>query len=937
MKFNKQILTVIIFTISIILNTNLSGQTVTDYDGNVYSTVQIGEQIWMAENLKSLHYSDGSTISGIYAYNDNESNVAGYGRLYTWDAIMNGESSSNNNPSDVQGVCPTGWHVPSLSEWTELTNQIGGLDDYGGDLREVGTTYWYYPNEGATNSTGFSARGGGYKDNSGYDYFRRTGRFWSSTERDGDDAWCKYLEYNTSHFWHTYFDKGYAHSVRCVKNSGIPPCNGSLRLLFPQNNATGMPQTIKLAWEKYPFENLTYELLVKDGNQNTILSNNSITDTYYQFEIGTMQYNQTYTWKLRALLSGLPISEWSEERQFTIKAETPASPAFSSALGHFNDAVIYKNNNDFTGAWQCVEYVKRYQNVVYGLSMPSIGNADVYYWSRRLGFGRFENGGSEIPRLGDIVCLEGGDFGHVAIIRDVVFSDDGNNTNDWVYIAQQNVGSNINNHVNQQVSLTYNNGSFTISNFAGLTVSGLRRAIPTVYTPQNNEVVTTTIPLINWANHPDANNYNIMLSTKNEETGCYEEVAGWINVTTQDDYYIFPSGILESGNTYRFRVGVNFPFGVYAMTEPIYFEVSSSANSTPATVSNSFVNTSSQNLLKSGKSLTDTASNIAIYVNNDGYLLPKGFTNENGNLQFSVTPALQVGDIIVAKGAGYETTEVELTDDMITGNNINITLQEIQTDNVTNPQIEVIDYLPIITNSEITVKFTAENYTAFEILDHLNSNDTHTEFIHYSANDSIVNYTLTEFGSNEIFVRFLGEDTLYLTKTVIYNPDPAPEEYNTVTVISDANSIGTNIYLNGEFIKTIENSTEEIIVPLGLQQFSFTKQGYINYFQSTTETETINIEMEGFIPTNIEITDNDLSNIILYPNPANENVIVKLSEIAKNITIDIYDFNGKLIKSEYANNQHDIELNVSDFQTGVYYITIKSDEFVETKKLMIMK
>lgn len=569
--------------------------------------------------------------------------------------------------------------------------------------------------------------------------------------------------------------------------------------------------------------------------------------------------------------------------------------------------------------------------------MPSIGNGNAYYWSSYLGFGRFENGGSEIPRIGDIVCHNGGTYGHVAIIRDVEFSDDGNNNNDWVYIAQQNVGSNIDNHVSQQVRLTYSNGNYTISNFVGLTVSGLRRAIPTVFAPQNNEVVTTTRPLIDWIAQPNASNYNIMLSIQNEETGCYEEVAGWSTVTTQDDYYIFPSGILESGNTYRFRVGVNFPFGGYVMTEPIYFEVSSSANSTPATASNSFVNTSSQNLLKSGKSETDTASNIAIYVNNDGYLIPKGFTNENGNLQFSATPELQVGDVIVAKGAGYETTEVELTDDMITSNNINITLQEIQTDNVTNPQIEVIDYSPIITNSEITVKFTAKNHTAFEILDHMNSNDTHTEFIHYSANDSIVNYTLTEFGSNEIFVRFLGEDTLYLAKTVIYNPDPAPEEYNTVTVISDANSIGANIYLNGEFLKTIENSTEEIIVPLGLQQFSFTKQGYINYFHSITETETINLELEAFIPTNIEITDNNLSNIVLYPNPANENVIIKLSEITENITINIYDFNGKLIKSVYANNQQDIELNISNFQTGVYYITIKSTDFVETKKLMIMK
>ena len=110
--------------------------TVTDYDGNIYQTVQIGNQVWMAENLKSIHYADGTPlvsgtgvgdITGNYTtkyyfyYVDDSATYAGtYGALYTWAAVMNGAASSNNNPSGVQGVCPDGCHRPSEAEWKEL-------------------------------------------------------------------------------------------------------------------------------------------------------------------------------------------------------------------------------------------------------------------------------------------------------------------------------------------------------------------------------------------------------------------------------------------------------------------------------------------------------------------------------------------------------------------------------------------------------------------------------------------------------------------------------------------------------------------------------------------------------------------------------------------------------------------------------------------------
>lgn len=113
--------------------------TVTDIDGNTYNTVQIGIQCWMKENLRTTHYSDGTsiplsnTISYDVAYRYcpyNSSYASTYGHLYNWPAVMHNASSSNSNPSGVQGVCPAGWHVPSDAEWTQLTDYVSSKNEY---------------------------------------------------------------------------------------------------------------------------------------------------------------------------------------------------------------------------------------------------------------------------------------------------------------------------------------------------------------------------------------------------------------------------------------------------------------------------------------------------------------------------------------------------------------------------------------------------------------------------------------------------------------------------------------------------------------------------------------------------------------------------------------------------------------------------------------
>ena len=200
------------------------GVTVTDYDGNVYHTVNIQGQIWMVENLKSTHYNDGTgaeitnvtdnaawgslTIPAYCWYNNEESYKATYGALYNWYAA---------NDSRLP---PSGWHVPSIGEWNTLINNLGGDSTVvGGRLKEAGTTHWVSPNTGADNSSGFTALPGGSHYTNGAFYFNgKYGWYWSKTESSATEAWHPYLVYNSSTITRLPGNKSIGFSVRCIKN-----------------------------------------------------------------------------------------------------------------------------------------------------------------------------------------------------------------------------------------------------------------------------------------------------------------------------------------------------------------------------------------------------------------------------------------------------------------------------------------------------------------------------------------------------------------------------------------------------------------------------------------------------------------------------------------------------------------------------------------------
>jgi uncharacterized protein (TIGR02145 family) len=213
-------------------NPNLTYGTLTDIDSNVYKTITIGSQTWMAENLKTTKYNDGTAIpnitvdakwyaatTGAYSdYNNTQANSTIYGRLYNWYAVdINAATKVASNGG--KNVCPTSWHVPTDIEWTTLTTYLGGESVAGGKLKETSTTHWLSPNTGATNETGFTALPGGERLNMGsYDGVGNVGSWWSSTEFNYSDARYRAMTYYATDAFRFGSGKRAGFSVRCVRD-----------------------------------------------------------------------------------------------------------------------------------------------------------------------------------------------------------------------------------------------------------------------------------------------------------------------------------------------------------------------------------------------------------------------------------------------------------------------------------------------------------------------------------------------------------------------------------------------------------------------------------------------------------------------------------------------------------------------------------------------
>ena len=199
-------------------------------DGQVYNTVLIGDQCWMAENLnigEMINGSENMTDNGViekYCYDDNTANCYEYGGLYQWNEMMQYTTTPG-----VQGICPTGWHVPTDAEWCILENEVdaGTIScsatgwrgiDAGGNLKKTGTSHWASPNTGATNSSGFTALGSGYRFMNGtFGSLGGNAYHWSSTE-SGSNAWDRSLNNNYAQVDRNKYGKTWGFIVRCLRD-----------------------------------------------------------------------------------------------------------------------------------------------------------------------------------------------------------------------------------------------------------------------------------------------------------------------------------------------------------------------------------------------------------------------------------------------------------------------------------------------------------------------------------------------------------------------------------------------------------------------------------------------------------------------------------------------------------------------------------------------
>ncbi|TSA23454.1 hypothetical protein D4R71_08545 [bacterium] len=310
-------LLILLFSIKLILSliscdktTGPNNQTtVTDIDGNIYKTVKIGDQVWMAENLRVTHYRNGEPIpnltanndwtwtpSGAYCvYDNNPLNAESYGNLYNWLAV-----------DDICSLAPGGWHIPTDEEWQILIDYLGGGTIAGGKMKEIGTIevgdgIWHEPNTGATNESGFKGLPGGYRYLVSGE-FKKIGYysyFWSSSGSSVTTAWSWSLRNDSQGVGHVGVDKRYGYSVRCIRNNGAnqppdKPTNPS-----PVDNSDSISIYTNLSWTcTDPNDDPLLYNVYFGFSSNPPLVKSGLNETTYN--PGILSEETTYTWRIKA-------------------------------------------------------------------------------------------------------------------------------------------------------------------------------------------------------------------------------------------------------------------------------------------------------------------------------------------------------------------------------------------------------------------------------------------------------------------------------------------------------------------------------------------------------------------------------------------------------------------------------------------------------------
>lgn len=355
-----------------------------DSDGNSYPVIRIGDDWWMAANLKTTRYRNGDPIpnvssnsewsglvTGAYcAYNNFEGNAETYGYLYNWHAV-----------NDVRNIAPEGWRVPSDAEWQAMINALGGNTVAGGKLKATGTEHWDSPNTGATNEVGFSALPGGFRSEPGEFYYRGliTG-FWSDTGDDVDKAWYRALAFNTAAIDRSSGTRGGGFSVRLIRDTSPEPSMTGIEIR-PKNESAEAGESVQF------YATAHFSDLSKKGA--TGASEWSVTPS----EAGDIDENGLFTASSSFIGSATIIASYNE---FTDQADltiTPETGTMTDQNGNAYQTVRIGNQ------WWTTENLRatHYRN---GDLIQNV-TGDVA-WSQQVSgaYAAYNNVGVNVPRYG---------------------------------------------------------------------------------------------------------------------------------------------------------------------------------------------------------------------------------------------------------------------------------------------------------------------------------------------------------------------------------------------------------------------------------------------------------------------------------------------------------------------------------------------------------
>lgn len=280
------------------------------YEGKTYNTVLIGTQCWLKENLDvgtrvngSQNQENNSTIEK-YCYGDDVNNCNTYGGLYQWDEAMQYIITEG-----AQGICPSGWHVPTSSEFETLFNTIGWSSN---SLKAIGQG----GGDGAgTNTSGFTSLLAGERTNDGNTYNLNSNAYFWSSSKSGGFYWRTYLAYHTNQIYTYSFEHpDWGESIRCIKD--VPP--DSPTLSSPSNGATKVIISPTLSWYTSTAGATSYRLQLSTNDQfvTTVYDSSNLSTTSLQ--VNDLQYSTTYYWRVKAT-NYIGTSDWSSVNSFTTK------------------------------------------------------------------------------------------------------------------------------------------------------------------------------------------------------------------------------------------------------------------------------------------------------------------------------------------------------------------------------------------------------------------------------------------------------------------------------------------------------------------------------------------------------------------------------------------------------------------------------------------